>query len=126
MKELEGHVEKGKEVSQGYLSYLLASGHLSLDEVYGSVAELLLAGVDTVRATGAYPEIPVLGAQAGKQSVETPYLPLPPVCSMPRFPYSHCFSILFSLCTPRPPTRCAGPFTTSPGTWASRRLCIRS
>jgi len=49
MEELEGQVERGKEVS-GYLSYLLASGRLSLDEVYGSVAELLLAGVDTVRA----------------------------------------------------------------------------
>lgn len=48
MEELEGQVERGKEVS-GYLSYLLASGRLSLDEVYGSVAELLLAGVDTVR-----------------------------------------------------------------------------
>lgn len=123
MKELEGHVEKGKEVSQGYLSYLLASGHLSLDEVYGSVAELLLAGVDTVRATGASPEISVLGARAGKRSVETPYPPLPPVCSVPQFPHSHCFS---PVCTPRPPTRCAGPSTTSPGTWASRTLCIRS
>lgn len=49
MEELEGQVERGTEVS-GYLSYLLASGRLSLDEVYGSVAELLLAGVDTVRA----------------------------------------------------------------------------
>ncbi|KFO86947.1 hypothetical protein N320_04694, partial [Buceros rhinoceros silvestris] len=46
MVELEGQVERGKEVS-GYLSYLLARGRLSLDEVYGSVAELLLAGVDT-------------------------------------------------------------------------------
>lgn len=63
MKELEGHVEKGMEVSQGYLSYLLASGHLSLDEVYGSVAELLLAGVDTVRATGASPERPSLSTR---------------------------------------------------------------
>ncbi|KFP33131.1 hypothetical protein N325_06420, partial [Colius striatus] len=35
MEELEGQVERGKEVS-GYLSYLLASGRLSLDEVYGS------------------------------------------------------------------------------------------
>uniref|UniRef100_A0A8B9PXF3 Cytochrome P450 family 27 subfamily A member 1 n=1 Tax=Apteryx owenii TaxID=8824 RepID=A0A8B9PXF3_APTOW len=50
MEELEGQVERGKEVS-GYLSYLLASGRLSLEEVYGSVAELLLAGVDTVRTS---------------------------------------------------------------------------
>lgn len=57
MKELEGQVEGGKEVS-GYLSYLLASGRLSLDEVYGSVAELLLAGVDTVRARQLLPGNP--------------------------------------------------------------------
>lgn len=57
MEELEGQVERGKEVS-GYLSYLLASGRLSLDEVYGSVAELLLAGVDTVRAEQPLPEDP--------------------------------------------------------------------
>lgn len=57
MKELEGQVERGKEVS-GYLSYLLASGRLSLDEVYGSVAELLLAGVDTVRAGQPLPGDP--------------------------------------------------------------------
>lgn len=57
MEELEGQVERGKEVS-GYLSYLLASGRLSLDEVYGSVAELLLAGVDTVRARKLLPRDP--------------------------------------------------------------------
>lgn len=57
MEELEGQVERGKEVS-GYLSYLLASGRLSLDEVYGSVAELLLAGVDTVRAGQPLPGDP--------------------------------------------------------------------
>lgn len=57
MEELEGQVERGKEVS-GYLSYLLASGRLSLDEVYGSVAELLLAGVDTVRAGQLPPGVP--------------------------------------------------------------------
>lgn len=57
MEQLEGQVERGKEVS-GYLSYLLASGRLSLDEVYGSVAELLLAGVDTVRAGQPLPRNP--------------------------------------------------------------------
>ncbi|KFQ63229.1 hypothetical protein N334_08374, partial [Pelecanus crispus] len=40
MEELEGQVERGKEVS-GYLSYLLASGRLSLDEVYGSTSNTL-------------------------------------------------------------------------------------
>lgn len=57
MEELEGQVERGTEVT-GYLSYLLASGRLSLDEVYGSVAELLLAGVDTVRAKQLLPGDP--------------------------------------------------------------------
>lgn len=64
MKELEGQVEHGKEVS-GYLSYLLASGRLSLDEVYGSVAELLLAGVDTVRARQLLLGNPLLSSVPG-------------------------------------------------------------
>ncbi|XP_019378367.1 PREDICTED: sterol 26-hydroxylase, mitochondrial [Gavialis gangeticus] len=50
MEELAAQQERGQEAS-GYLSYLLACGHLTPTQVYGSVAELLLAGVDTTSNT---------------------------------------------------------------------------
>ncbi|KYO26300.1 sterol 26-hydroxylase, mitochondrial-like [Alligator mississippiensis] len=50
MEELAAQLEQGQEAS-GYLSYLLACGHLAPTQVYGSVAELLLAGVDTTSNT---------------------------------------------------------------------------
>ncbi|NXW95951.1 CP27A protein, partial [Alopecoenas beccarii] len=82
MKELEGQVERGKEVS-GYLSYLLASGRLSLDEVYGSVAELLLAGVDTTSNTLSW-ALYHLSRDPGIQ--ETLYQELKAVVPPDRFP----------------------------------------
>ncbi|MCJ8732765.1 hypothetical protein PDJAM_G00214960 [Pangasius djambal] len=47
MEDIQMHLDAGQEVSGQYLSYLLSNTNMSKKDVYGSVTELLLAGVDT-------------------------------------------------------------------------------
>ncbi|XP_061089529.1 sterol 26-hydroxylase, mitochondrial-like [Conger conger] len=50
-QEINEMVERGEEVEGMYLSYLLSNEKLSLGEVYISIAELLLGGIDTTSNT---------------------------------------------------------------------------
>lgn len=52
MAEVEAQVRRGEPTEGMYLTYLLSSDKLSRAEVYITVTELLLGGVDTVRSVG--------------------------------------------------------------------------
>uniref|UniRef100_A0A671TA28 Cytochrome P450 27C1-like n=1 Tax=Sinocyclocheilus anshuiensis TaxID=1608454 RepID=A0A671TA28_9TELE len=51
VKQIHDQVERGEQVEGMYLTYLLSSNKLSLGEVYISLTELLLGGVDTTSNT---------------------------------------------------------------------------
>lgn len=48
MEVIQQRVENNQEVEGEYLTYLLSNAQMSTKDVYGSITELLLAGVDTV------------------------------------------------------------------------------
>lgn len=49
MTEISAKMKQGQLVEGEYLTHLLVSEQMSVSEVLGSITELLLAGVDTVR-----------------------------------------------------------------------------
>lgn len=53
MAEIEAQVSRDEPIEGMYLTNLLSSGKLTKAEVYISVTELMLGGVDTVRKQNA-------------------------------------------------------------------------
>ena len=54
MDDIQRRLDTNQEVEGEYLTYLLSNTNMSQKDVYGSVSELLLAGVDTVSTTVLY------------------------------------------------------------------------
>lgn len=48
MELIQQCLDNKQDVKGEYLTYLLSSTQMSSNDVYGSISELLLAGVDTV------------------------------------------------------------------------------
>lgn len=54
METLQAQMDRGEQIQGEYLTSMLAGGNLSMKEIYGSMVELLLAGVDTTSNTLAW------------------------------------------------------------------------
>jgi len=51
LEVIQQRVDDERDVEGEYLTYLLSNTQMSMGDVYGSIAELLLAGMDTVSVT---------------------------------------------------------------------------
>lgn len=49
MEFIQQCLDNDQNVEGEYLTYLLSNTQMSITDVYGSISELLLAGVDTVK-----------------------------------------------------------------------------
>lgn len=54
LEELQKKVDLDQNVEGAYLTHLLLSEKMTVNEILGSITELLLAGVDTVRESENY------------------------------------------------------------------------
>ncbi|XP_028332628.1 cytochrome P450 27C1 [Gouania willdenowi] len=51
LSEIKAQVQRGEEVKGGFLTHLLVTKEMSLEEIYANATEMLLAGVDTTSFT---------------------------------------------------------------------------
>uniref|UniRef100_A0AAY5EQ42 Uncharacterized protein n=1 Tax=Electrophorus electricus TaxID=8005 RepID=A0AAY5EQ42_ELEEL len=93
MKQIEEHVQHGEQMKDTYLTHLLSSNKLSLEELYTTITELLLGGVDTTSNTLSW----TLYHLAGDQEIQNhlyqevvsvcPHRELPTTEHLRRMPY---------------------------------------
>lgn len=48
LAQIKDQLERGEEVKGGFLTHLLVTKEMTMEEIYANVTEMLLAGVDTV------------------------------------------------------------------------------
>ncbi|XP_070770761.1 sterol 26-hydroxylase, mitochondrial [Enoplosus armatus] len=93
MEVIQQRVDNNQDVEGEYLTYLLSKTQMSTKDVYGSIAELLLAGVDTTSNTvlwslhllSMYPQIQDILYKEVSTSVPTDQIPS--AAEVTRMPY---------------------------------------